>query len=186
MKRVTPDKKKLEQLWSNMNTRCYNDNYHEERPSYTECTICDEWLDEETGKQNFFDWCCENFYVIDGEDTVQLDKDILIKGNKVYSPDTCIFAPKKINDMFGGSSKKSDNDLPKGVSRSKKTGKYKPLVYVEGRQVNVGMYDTPEKAWEVYACHRKCAIIAMADKYKGLIPDALYQAMMNWEISIDD
>ncbi|URW85616.1 hypothetical protein M5E86_18495 [Blautia wexlerae] len=92
-----PSKEQKYNLKSNMKTRCYNENYHKTRPDYEECTVCDEWLDD---KKLFYEWVDHNFYEIEGEPTVELDKDILVPGNKVYSPDTCIFVPKRINDLF--------------------------------------------------------------------------------------
>ena len=92
-----PSKEQKYNLKSNMKTRCYNENYHKVKPDYEECTVCDEWLDN---KKLFYEWVDHNFYEIEGESTVELDKDILVPGNKVYSPDTCIFVPKRINDLF--------------------------------------------------------------------------------------
>lgn len=103
-----------------MKTRCYNPNYHKDRPGYAECMICDEWLDD---KRRFYEWVDRNFYMIEGEPTVELDKDILVQGNKLYSPETCIFVPKRINDLFCHINGHTDNGLPTGVTYSKKTGK---------------------------------------------------------------
>lgn len=139
--------------------------------------MCPEWLND---KESFYEWVNDgNFYEIDGEPTVHLDKDILVKGNMIYSPDTCIFAPASINELFGGSSNKQNNGLPKGV---KKVGdKYKPQLkgYRE-------VFDTVQDAWEVYREHLQAKIIVTADKYVGKIPYKLYQAMLNWKIDITD
>lgn len=166
-----------------MQTRCYNPNYHNIKPSYTDCEICDEWKDDHN---LFYDWVGENFYRIDGEDTVQLDKDILVKGNKIYSPETCIFVPKTINDMFNNTIRKKGSNLPKGVYFSEKTGKYKTRIYIEGKSVNLGFFDTPEEAFEKYKIHKEAAILAKADYYKDMIPKKLYEAMVNWIVEITD
>tara|TARA_R110000787_G_scaffold4900_1_gene18512 strand:+ start:198 stop:707 length:510 start_codon:yes stop_codon:yes gene_type:complete len=68
--------------WKSMLMRCYSDKYHAKFPSYKECEVCDEWLDF----QVFASWFVVNY--IDG---FQLDKDIKIDGNKLYSPSTCMF-----------------------------------------------------------------------------------------------
>lgn len=165
-------------LWGDMRTRCYNPNYHKTRPSYKGCSICDEWLDDKT---KFFEWVDHNFYVVDGEPTVHIDKDILVPGNKIYSPETCIFAPARINDLFPSIDKNSGR-LPTGVTYSKKTGKYKAAISKNGKQTTLGFFETIEEATEVYKQHKKAEIISIADEYKDRIPDALYKAMLNYPI----
>lgn len=183
-KKTSKDKKA--QLWNNMKTRCYNSNYHKVKPGYKDCTICDEWLDD---KKKFYEWVDHNFYEIDGEPTVELDKDILVPGNKLYSPETCMFVPKQINDLFvhiHGYNPKSK--LPTGVTYSEKTGKYKASVMSsqdtdDNKKHNVvlGFFDTVEEAYEVYKIHKKAEIVYIADCYKDMIPDKLYKAMLNWK-----
>lgn len=178
---INPKKEKKWQIRSNMKTRCYNENYHKKRPSYAECEICDEWLNDH---QAFYEWVSENFYEIEGEDTVQLDKDILVKGNKLYSPETCIFVPKPINGLFGGTANKSD--LSKGVSFIKSTGKYRATICIEGKNVNLGLFPTEEEAFLKYKEHKEAVILAKADLYKDVIPTELYEAMVNWKIEMTD
>ena len=172
-------------LKHNMKTRCYNANYHKTRPDYEGCSICDEWLED---KKSFYEWVDHNYYWIKGEPSVELDKDILVPGNKVYSPDTCIFVPKRINDLFVHIHGRKKNGLPVGVIYSEKTGKYKACIRKsydnkDGKKKNtcLGHYDTPQEAYEVYKHHKTAEIVYIADKYKDVIPDKLYQAMINWE-----
>lgn len=68
--------------WHGMLDRCYNPKYHEKYPTYINCTTCESWLNF----QNFAPWFYENY-----KEGLHLDKDIRIKGNKHYSPDTCKF-----------------------------------------------------------------------------------------------
>jgi hypothetical protein len=58
---------------------------------------------------------------------MQLDKDILVKGNKVYSPDACVFVPQCINILFTKSHKshKTKEKLPMGVNFDSKRNKYR-------------------------------------------------------------
>jgi hypothetical protein len=77
-------------LWSGMMERCYSSRFHTKYPSYIGCTVCDEWHDF----QVFCDWLEVNY--VDGCD---LDKDIKIKGNRVYSPTACMFVTKKDNSI---------------------------------------------------------------------------------------
>lgn len=177
-------KEKKYQLWHNMKTRCYNPNYHKVKPGYKDCTICNEWLDD---RELFYEWVDMNFYKIKGEPTVELDKDILIPGNKIYGPDTCIFVPKRINDLFVHIHGRVDNGLPTGVTYSEKTGTYKVSAMLtcddsdKKKNVVLGYYDTIEEAFDVYKEHKKAEIIYIADLYRRKIPEQLYQAMVNWK-----
>lgn len=69
-------------IWQAMIGRCYDAKVQEKCPTYKDCTVCDEWHNF----QNFADWYELNY--IEG---YQLDKDIKIDGNRVYSPETCLF-----------------------------------------------------------------------------------------------
>ena len=68
-------------------------------------------------------WIENNYYEIEGE-TMCLDKDILCKGNKIYSRDTCVFVPQRINSLFTKcDNARGDNpigveDLPSGNYRA--------------------------------------------------------------------
>lgn len=79
--------------WKNMMRRCYDPEHSHN--SYADVTVCEEWLNF----TNFYHWRLENDYELDGED-VQLDKDILIPGNRVYCPDGCMIVPASVNQLF--------------------------------------------------------------------------------------
>lgn len=90
--------------WTGMFTRCYSKFSLEKSPSYKGCTVCVEWHDY----QVFSEWYDDNF-----NEGMQLDKDILIHGNKVYSPSTCIFTTQKEN-IVKASAKKYKFISPSG------------------------------------------------------------------------
>jgi len=76
--------------WRNMMQRCYRVGFLKTRPSYIGCTVCDEWQDFSV----FASWFSDNY--IEG---CHLDKDIKITGNKIYSPETCLFVSKAENTL---------------------------------------------------------------------------------------
>jgi hypothetical protein len=76
--------------WHNMLVRCYDPNYSKLYPTYTDCSVCQEWLNF----SNFNNWFLENY--VEG---FVLDKDTLVKGNKIYSPETCKFISAKENGI---------------------------------------------------------------------------------------
>lgn len=81
--------------WHNMLQRCYDEKYQKKYPTYIGCEASEEFHNF----QNFGDWNSKNYYEIEGEQMC-LDKDILVKHNKIYSPETCVFVPQTINKLF--------------------------------------------------------------------------------------
>jgi hypothetical protein len=77
--------------WHRMVRRCYDDKFHESNTTYFDCEVCEEWLIF----SNFASWFKEHY--VEGW---QLDKDILVDGNRIYSPRTCCFVPQEINSIF--------------------------------------------------------------------------------------
>ena len=148
-------------------------------PSYKDCEVCEEWHNF----QNFAKWYDENYYEVKGEKT-QIDKDILIKGNKIYSPDKCLFVPQKINLLFVKGS--GGSHLPIGVGECKRTGKYIARLRKNGTYVTVGRYDNPCEAFLAYKKEKEEYIREMALTYKQLIPTKVYEAVINYKIEIND
>lgn len=79
--------------WSDMIKRCYDLNKQEKHPTYKGCSVCDEWHNF----QCFANWFEAN-HPKDGK-RYELDKDILVPGNKVYSPETCMFVTRSENAL---------------------------------------------------------------------------------------
>ena len=170
--------------WRDILKRCYSSKCQKKHPTYIDCRVCDEWL----YYPNFKKWYNENYYKIDNK-TSHLDKDILVKGNKVYSPDTCVFAPSFINTLFI----KRQNDrgeLPIGVSYHKANKKYQAQlsVFTNGKSTvkHLGYFDTANEAFEAYKKAKENYIKEVADEYKDKIPVELYKAMYAYEVNIDD
>ena len=167
-------------VWHGILNRCYSPKLHKKRPSYTECEVIEDWHNF----QNFAEWYYDNYYEVP-EQTMALDKDILYKGNKTYSPDTCMFVPERINTLFVKCNSKRGT-LPIGVSYHKCTKKYQATCQGYDHSEYLGLYDTPEQAFESYKQYKEQVIKDMADEYRNLIPEVLYNAMLNYEVEIND
>ena len=178
---LNSNRMKAARLWNDMYTRCYNSKLHDRLPDYKDCTICDYWLED---RERFFKWVEENYYMV-GNEQMDLDKDILFKGNKVYSPETCVFVPHTINTLLVNCKQKRGK-YPVGVSYEKAKGKYRAALKIGDRNIKLGHYNTAEEAFMDYKKHKEALIIVMADRYKGRIPDKVYKAMTNWKIEIAD
>lgn len=165
-------------IWDSMLERCYSKNRMKENPSYSECSVCEEWHNY----QNFAEWYYKNIYKYKNQN-LQIDKDILIKSNKVYAPDTCIFVPSLINTLFIKSNK-SRGKLPIGVYKCKK--KYLSNCRTIDNKTYLGSYDNPFDAFTAYKTFKEKYIKQIANEYKDGIPDKLYQALMHYKVEITD
>lgn len=168
-------------VWKDMLKRCYSLKEKQKRPTYKGCTVCEEWLNF----QVFAEWYDNNYYEINNE-KMCLDKDILHKGNKVYSPETCVFVPQRINTLFV----KNDinrGDFPIGVTiNSKSTYRATCRNQLINKQIHIGVYSTINDAFKSYKKYKENHIKEMADYYKNNIPKKLYNAMYNYIVEITD
>ena len=164
--------------WVHMMRRCYDPKYHEKKPTYKGCKVCEEWWNF----QVFAEWYYSHFYEV-GNEIMTLDKDILHKGNKVYSPKTCVFTPQFINVLFT----KRDNErgeLPIGVTKN--GNKFQARLSKNGKQILLGSYTSPNEAFLAYKKAKEEYIKEVAEEYKLQIPQKLYDAMIAYEVEIDD
>ena len=166
--------------WSRMMCRCYSSIPKKSHKTYKDCLVCEEWLNF----QNFAEWFDKNYYEID-EGRMELDKDILVKGNKIYSPEACIFVPKRINTLFV----KCDTnrgEYPIGVNWHKGQERFVSRCQTLEKRISLGYYDTPEEAFEVYKTFKENYIKQVADEYKNQIPKELYDALYRYKVEITD
>jgi hypothetical protein len=162
--------------WKNMLHRCYSENYHLKFPTYIDCEVCDEWLNF----QNFAKWFEDNY--IEG---FELDKDIIIKGNKIYSPETCCFVPKEINYLFVKNDK-FRKDLPIGVIYHNIKGHYKSTMSKNNKSLGLGTFTNVLDAFNKYKIEKELYIKEIADIFKELISIKTYNALYNYKIEIED
>jgi len=140
--------------WHSMLVRCYDTNLHKDRPTYADCTTCDEWLIF----SNFRGWMTKQDWT--GKD---LDKDLKYSGNKIYSPETCIFVSPKINSLICDSAA-ARGDYPQGVYYDKNSSKFKAQCNVGGKQKHLGLFVTPSEASVAYSDFKSKLILSVANK----------------------
>lgn len=167
-------------IWKTMIQRCYDKKFQQKYPTYKDCTVCEEWHNF----QNFAKWYEENYYEVDGEQ-MHLDKDIIVKGNKVYSPETCIFVPERINYLFLKSNSSRGN-LPIGVCKN--GNKYVSFLkgYEQVKNGYLGMFNTIEEAFCIYKKTKEEYIRQIANEYKTKIPKKLYELLIKYKVEITD
>lgn len=168
-------------VWIGMLKRCYDENANRyDLYGGSGATVCEEWHNF----QNFAEWYEENYYQV-GNERMEIDKDILIKGNKIYSPQTCIIVPRTINSLFVKSNS-IRGDYPIGVSKGRTEGKFAVRCNYRGREKGLGEYFTIKEAFNVYKYFKENYIKEVADEYKPYIPKELYDAMYRYEVEITD
>lgn len=172
--------KKSYKYWYSMLQRCYDSKFQDKNTSYKDCEVCEEWLCFEI----FEKWFNENYYEIKGE-KMELDKDILFKGNKIYSPETCIFVPHLINILFVKSNKRRGKYVI-GVYKNKNNKFTARCGNSKNKRISLGDYNTENEAFDAYKKYKEKIIKEIADKYKDKIPEKLYNAMYSWEVDIND
>lgn len=177
--KITPTK--TYDAWRSMIRICYGNLNN--CKSYKYVDVCEEWHNF----QNFAKWYEENYYEFRNE-IMQVDKDILVHNNKVYSPDTCLIVPNRINAMFI-KNKSKRGKYPIGVYKygSKETPYTAQCSDIElGMQKRLGEFKTPEEAFYAYKTYKESYIKRKAEEYKNEIPNKLYEAMINYKVEITD
>lgn len=172
------------EVWRAMLNRCYNKKFKEAFQTYKDVTVCEAWLNF----QNFADWCDDQDF-FKHEDSkgrpYELDKDLLGRYIKVYSPSTCCFLPRGVNILLVKRDKMR-GEFPIGVTFSKRDSKYKSRLSYFGKSKNLGTFNTPEEAFLAYKKAKESYIKEVANLWKDRIDDKVYQALMSYEVHIDD
>lgn len=160
-------------LWADMKKRC-KPNYP--RAEYHGCSVSLEFQ----SYPFFHDWCLEQigFGVLGS----QLDKDILIKGNKLYSPDTCVFVPQRINQLLT-TRRNHRGDYPIGVTM--RSGRYYSRFFVDGKQEQKS-FTNVDDAFQFYKTNKELIIKQTANDFKSCIDPRVYDALMSYTIDIGD
>lgn len=159
------------EIWRSIKKRCGK------RANYFDCSISNEW---EKDFQAFAEWAAPIY-----KKGWQIDKDILVKGNKVYSPDTCCFVPKEINYIFTKNNKRRGVN-PIGVSYSTKNRLYTAMVSEYGRFVYLGSFRNEIDAFLAYKKEKERYIKEVADKWKHQLEPKVYEALYNYKVEITD
>lgn len=167
--------------WFSMMNRCYSEKYTDREKTYKDVKVCEEWHNF----QNFAEWFDKNYYEIQGE-TMTLDKDVLNNSNKTYSPSSCIFLPKSINNLFI-SGKSRRGDLPIGVKYYEREKRY--YVYCgdgsNGKRYG-GSFQDLESAFSGYKELKETIIMEKALEYRDRMPELVFNALVNYKVNSDD
>lgn len=163
-------------------TRTSDSKYKNNHPTYQNVYLCTEWNDFNVfskwilGQNNFNKIMTDEFH---------LDKDIIVKNNKIYCPDFCCIVPQRVNKLFT----KRDSErgeCPIGVR--KKNQKYESRCSDNCESVYLGVYTSIEQAFGMYKQYKENVIkkVAQEEYSCGNIIKECYEAMMNYVVEMTD
>ena len=177
------ESRKLFKIWSGLVQRCFDPLWKTRHKCYELTTCSEDFLCAST----FITWSKSQI----GYNSIDefgkpfaLDKDILLKGNTVYSPDTCVFVPREINNLIL-SNRKVRGKLPIGVTKTKE-GKLRARVSINNKEVALGVFETSNEAFQAYKEAKERHIKEVANKWKDRIDQRVYYALMKYEVKITD
>ncbi|QVG64031.1 HNH homing endonuclease/ putative DNA-binding protein [Acinetobacter phage Mithridates] len=171
-------------VWKHMLRRCYSDKYHQSHPTYKGCEV-EPFLLSFTNFYNFIRGL-KGFGEVDEKGrTFVLDKDLLVKGNKTYGVDTICFVPQELN-LFLTTCGRSRGDLPVGVSWSEPDKRYRSQITLFGKVTHLGNYKSVEEAFMAYKLAKEAQAKELAEKWKDKIDQRVYDALMNYTVSVSD
>ena len=167
-------------LWYSMLQRCYSDAYKKKQPTYEGCEVSNNFLHYEY----FYEWCQKQIGF--NNEGWHLDKDLLIKGNKVYSEYSCVFLPNEINLLLTKRTASRGEHLI-GVSWCKRDKAFRAMVSKnKGKQECLGSFKTEIEAFKAYKIAKESFVKEQANKWKSQIDERAYNALMKYEVNIED
>ena len=171
-------------LWTGMLRRCYSEKYQKKYPTYEGCEVSDNFKSFEY----FYEWCYKQigFNNKGNGNQFHLDKDLLTKGNKVYSENSCVFIPKDINLLLTKCVASRGEHLI-GVHWCKKGKSFVARVNKnKGKREHLGYFKTEIEAFNAYKQAKEAFIKEQANKWKLQIDERAYNALMNYQVEITD
>ena len=132
----------------------------------------------------FYEWCHKQIGFSNKD--WHLDKDLLMKGNKVYSEYSCVFIPHEINTVLVKCEASRGKHLI-GVYYHKRDKAFVARVSKnKGNREWLGSFKTEIEAFNTYKVAKESFIKEQAEKWKDKIDPRAYEALMNYEVNIND
>lgn len=149
-------------VWKGLLGRIYNTDIKRHR-TYVGCTLYYDWH----WLSKFNAWFYENW--VEGW---QLDKDILVVGNKEYCPKTCVFIPGYLNNLFTDA-RANRGMWPMGVHKDNKPVVKRAKRFIArcndavlGR-LFLGIFHTPEEAHRAWQKEKVNQVKKAIDRFKA-------------------
>lgn len=166
---------KIYKIWNSMLGRCYP-KFVNVKSAYHGCSVHEDWHNF----QNFSRWYREQ---VGSGLGWHLDKDIRVRGNKVYSEDTCCLVPPEINTLLTNRRNHRGGELI-GVRRN--CNKFEAGVSVFGVRKYLGLFETEHSAFLAYKSGKEAVIKECALKYSDILPKEIFECLMSYEVCEED
>lgn len=167
--------------WVSMLQRCYVDTTVSwERYGGNGVSVAEEWHNF----QNFAEWYESYKYKEDGW---HLDKDILVKGNKLYCKEFCCIVPRVINQSLV-SRASLRGEYAVGVTWDKKAKRYSVQLNVFGIHFKAfrRMYRSEREAFMEYKAAKESYLVSLAYEWRGRVAPKVLKALVEYEIEWND
>lgn len=161
-------------VWNSMIERGYSQKTKYKQPAYKDCSVDTLWH----YFQRFAKWYYDNY-----KEGFFLDKDILVKHNKVYSAKTCCFVPREINNSVSSRKNHRESQYPGVV---KKNDVYWAQISINRKVIHLGCFKTETEAFVAYKQAKEKNIKELANKYRSQITTECYNALINWTVEKND
>lgn len=165
-------------VWRDMIHRCYNPRLRDKYPTYTGCVVHDNWHNF----QKFAEWFVSHEFSIKG---YQLDKDLLVRGNKIYSAESCCMLPPELNQLIRVDNQKKISAIRSplvGVTFHRDSGKWQAALSKNGKNIYLGLFERDIDAHFCYVREKESFVHEQADIWRGKIEDKAYQALKEWRL----
>lgn len=161
--------------WKNMLARCYDEQIRAKQPAYNDCTVHPDWHNFQT----YAEWFYNNPYYKKGWN---VDKDLLVFGNRQYGPDTCVLLPAEINSAMQMRVSKEDG-LPNGVKMNSSCPHlFEASSSLFNKKTYLGLYSSVDEAANAYKSFREDHIKDLVSRYLGQIDPTVYEKLMNFKV----
>lgn len=141
--------------WNAMLERAYCDKYEQKNHTYQGVTVCEDWH----SFMNFRSWMETQDW--EGK---HLDKDLLVRGNKVYSPNTCVFVDGVVNKFLNGHAA-SRGEWPIGVQWHEQNQKFRSQCSnpFSRKNEHLGYFTCPQQAHSAWKKRKHELACQLAD-----------------------
>ena len=163
-------------IWKHVLSRCCDLGFKKRCPTYANCTVCDDWLLFSNFKKWFDEHYVKNWHI---------DKDVLVKGNRTYSPETCCFVPHEINTLLIKSNF-IRGECCIGVKRSTSSNRFEAYIKKHNKNIYLGSFDTEKEAFQAYKTEKEQYIKQVAKLYQKEMSDKIYNALLNYKVEYED
>ena len=166
-------------LWKSMIQRC-TVGFQKRQPTYKGVGCTDNFKNYSF----FYEWCHKQAGFLckcTGSRYWHLDKDLLVKGNKVYGEDTCVFLPPIINNAIVTQPTAKGCEL-QGVYWCTDTSYFKSVLRTKERNE----FNSEKEAFQAYRVAKEAVIRQIAEQYKSQLDPRAYQALLNYTVEVTD